>query len=142
MAAYDPVTVTIDADEMIYVDHLGLEHTVTAGETWVFSMTARGASETVIRVVSGSMSLETGETLTVVNDPAFSEFTLVSDGGTPTTSGRLSFRENWNSNYLNLYDISSMQINSLTEPTNMTFTITSRERPMRRIQVQTITLSQ
>lgn len=141
MAAHDDVTVTIDTDEMTYVDLRGFNHVIDDAQTWTFDLTARGSSE-VYNVIAGA-SLSTGNTnLGIEADPAFSEFTVSANATAELEAGSITFVEPWNSNERHPYQITTVTIDDIDEPTDMDITLTSKRNPEWTIVMTGITLSQ
>ena len=61
-------TVTIDTNEWVYVDRMGIEHTVTDGETFTFSSTDNSTTSVVWKLDPGqSVATDDGYTLYMDN---------------------------------------------------------------------------
>jgi len=142
MAAFDNATVTIDTDEMVYTDRQHIQHTVTNAETFVFTLTSRG-TQTVYRLLAGStLALESGETLTLVSAQALSEFTVDTDATAKLNAGSLTFRENWLSEDRAIWDIRTVTIDNIDEPTDLSITLERRDDPIYSMTLTNVTVAQ
>ena len=140
MAAFDDATVTIDTDEMVYTNRFGMKFTVTNAETFVMELLARG-TQTVYRIKQDTLALETGDKLLMNTDETFSEFTVDTDATAKLNAGSIWFREP-NSERNVEWDITTVTIDDIDEPTTLSMTLTSKQNPMNTIVLTNLTVSQ
>ena len=147
MGANDDATVTIDTGEWVYTDRDGItQHTVTDAQTFIFELLA-AATESNYRMtnsatVDTTVTCTDGTKLTISKDPAFTFFNPIDDGApVDYRTGAIRIRES--SGYESDFDISTIQIDNVTEPTVVTSaTFTAKDNPMRTFTWTTVTVAQ
>lgn len=152
MAAYDAATVTIDTDEMTYIDKEGNSYVITNGQTFTLALAAGGAG-TQYTVTAGEMTCEQiiggtsgGDTyrLGIEFDPTFTMFTAAADATQITypNVGTMTFIEP-KSGEKAIWDIRSLTIDDIDEPTEITeMVMERRDNPQFTISLATITVAQ
>ena len=144
MAAHDDATVTIDTNEMTYIDRHEHAHVVTNAETFIMelALNADASSEDyTVSASGGSLALATGETLTFEADPVFSKFTVATDAAATTNAGSIWFRET--DGYRAEWKIRTITIDNIDEPTVITAATFERvDNPMVTMTYTTVTVAQ
>lgn len=143
MAALSDATLTIDTNEMTYIDSHGDSHVVNNAETIVFDLSA---GVFYAPKTDDGLICTDGYTLYVEKDPTYSRFLVVTDATAAVwpIAGTLAFIEDASSGGGRvLWDIRSVTIDDIDEPTELTeMVLERRDDPQVTITLTTITMSQ
>ena len=142
MAAHGDATVTFDSNEFTYPDKNGMtNHVVTDGQTIVLDLAAGMNSEVYTMAAGKTITCTDGTTLTFDGDPAFTKFTATSDTAAQLEAGAIRIWEDWNKTFTD-WNVTSVTIDNLDEPTALTMSLTAKDGTMRTITLTTITVAQ
>ena len=141
MAAHGNATVTFGAGEFIYPskDQATL-HTVTTGQTIVLDLTAAAVGENYRMLDGKTVTCTDGTKLTFEADPTFTWFTAAADGTAEYRAGSIRIRED-DGNFTD-WEISSLLIDDVDEPTALTATLIDKDNGMRTMTWTTLVVAQ